>query len=142
MVYTSGGSFTNPYTFKSSSYIWTFGFFFFGLILFNKIEFKITYLYVFLISLLYIYFYSVFGIPENIQNLILNYSDKFEYHKGSDYFLLCLSLRLFFNRVGNNKRFNFEIFIAFTSLYFPLMLYKSRGALLLLFFFCYWINSI
>ena len=31
MVYTSGGSFTNPYTFKSSSYIWTFGFFFFGL---------------------------------------------------------------------------------------------------------------
>ena len=70
MVYTSGGSFTNPYTFKSSSYIWTFGFFFFGLILFNKIEFKITYLYVFLISLLYIYFYSVFGIPENIQKVV------------------------------------------------------------------------
>ena len=128
MVYTSEGSFTNPYTFKSSSYIWTFGFFFFGLILFNKIEFKITYLYVFLISLLYIYFYSVFGIPENIQNLILNYSDKFEYHKGSDLLIMFIVTFYLFNRIGNNKRLNFEIFIVFTSLYFPLMLYKSRGA--------------
>ncbi len=128
MVFYTGGSLLNPYIFKSSSYIWTIGFLFFGLIYFDKITIEEKHLYIFLVAVLYIYYYSLYGIPENLQEIILRFSDKFEYHKGSDLLIMFVSTFFIYNRVAKNKRFSMEVFLCFSAIYFPLLLFKSRGA--------------
>ena len=128
LVFTSKGSLLNTYTFKSSTYIWTIGFFYLGMFVFekNKISKKFSGIFVFL--LIYIYFYNIYGIPDSVQSIFLLFSDKFEYHKGSDLLVMFVAAFFVFNKVLSNKRIALEIFLIFTSLYFPLLLYKSRGA--------------
>ena len=128
LVFISKGSLLNTYTFKSSTYIWTIGFFYLGMFVFekNKISKKFSGIFVFL--LIYIYFYNIYGIPDSVQSIFLLFSDKFEYHKGSDLLVMFVASFFVFNKVLSNKRIALEIFLIFTSLYFPLLLYKSRGA--------------
>ena len=104
------------------------GFLFFGLIYFDKITIEEKHLYIFLVAVLYIYYYSLYGIPENLQEIILRFSDKFEYHKGSDLLIMFVSTFFIYNRVAKNKRFSMEVFLCFSAIYFPLLLFKSRGA--------------
>ena len=44
-------------------------------------------IYLSLFGLFVIYVYSTRGISDNLQNFFLNYTDKFEYSKGSDILL-------------------------------------------------------
>ena len=135
MVYFSDGSLFNLYVFKSSTYIWTIGFLFLGyrVASFKIINFKNV--SIFIILLLYIYIYSIYGIPDDMQNFFLNFSDKFEYHKGSDILIMFVSSFFLFNRILKNKRLSLEIFLCFSVVYLPLLLYKSRGAFISLIIF-------
>ena len=126
--YYSNSSFINPYTFKASSYIWVTGFYFFG-IYFSKFHtISIKYLYLLIFLLIYLYYFAVFGLPDFVVKFFLNTSDKFEPHKGSDLLILFSSVFFISNRIFNNKRNAFEVFLIFIALYTPLLLYKSRGA--------------
>lgn len=127
-VIISEGDFLNLYVYKSSSYIWTLGFLFFGSVIGSFINIKKEMFYLFFIILIYLYVYSIYGIPESYQNNFLNYADKFEYHKGSDVLIMFTSVFFLYNRSGIFNKFNSDIFLIFSSIYAPLLLYKSRGA--------------
>ncbi len=127
-VFISNSSFLNPYTYKVSSYIWPIGFFFLGLHFFNQYRVNLKYLIVLLIGLIYLYFFSIFGLPSSVVEFIRSISDKFEPHKGSDLLIMFSSTFFIFNRYMENKRTALEVFSLFTFLYLPLLLFKSRGA--------------
>lgn len=127
-VIISDGNFLNLYVFKSSAYIWTLGFLFLGSIFGSFLNIKKEIFSIFFLVLIFIYFYSIYGIPEFYQNKFLNYSDKFEYHKGSDLLIMFISVFFLFNRSKVFKKNKIDIFLIFLSLYAPLLLYKSRSA--------------
>lgn len=129
-IFLSGSNLANPYTFKSSSYIWSIGFLFFGSFLSYNFELKINVVRFFVFLSLYLYYFSFYGVNENIQSLFLKISDKFEYHKGSDVFLFLIASLFLLIRYEKNKNISLEILLVTYSFFSPLLLYKSRGAFL------------
>ena len=81
LVFYSDGSFSNLYIYKSSSYIWSLGFIVLGLVIGNTSNISHKNIYPFFFICIFIYFYSIYGIPDSYQSIFLNFSDKFEYHK-------------------------------------------------------------
>jgi len=127
--------FTSPYTYKSSSYIWTIGFFFLGYFFFKVNNISTSYVYFQIGVLVYIYFFSIYGLPSSISDFFLSISDKFEPHKGSDILIIFVTVFFISNRLNNNKRFAFELFISFSVAYLPLILFKSRASFIALLIF-------
>jgi hypothetical protein len=134
-VITSKGSFTDLYIYRSSSYIWSIGFLYLSLIIFEKRKPSVNYMYALIASLVWIYIYNIYGLSDQLQNLLLIISDKFEYHKGSDLLIMFVVTFFVINRMIVNKRTTFEIFIVFSSLYLPILLFKSRSAFIAFFIF-------
>lgn len=126
----SDSSPSNTYTFKSSSYIWSIGFMFFGLLFSYYFELKKSVIRLFIFLFLYLYYFSFYGVNNDIQNYFLNISDKFDYHKGSDVFLFLITTIFLYVRLEKNKTIGLEILIITYSFFSPLILYKSRGAFL------------
>ena len=129
------GNSISTYTFRSSSYIWTTGFLFFGYHFFRVNTLSRNLIYVGIPILIYIYFFSIYGFPQAIIDFILSISDKFEPHKGSDLLIIYVTIVFVVNKLFMDKRRGFEIFILLTSLYFPLMLFKSRASFIAFLFF-------
>ena len=133
-LYTNS-SFTSPYTYKSSSYIWTIGFFFLGYFFFRVNNISTSFMYFQIGVLVYIYFFSIYGLPTSISDFFLTISDKFEPHKGSDILIMFVTVFFISNRLNSNKRFAFELFVAFSVAYLPLILFKSRASIIALLIF-------
>ena len=129
------GNSISTYTFRSSSYIWTTGFLFFGYHFFRVNTLSRNLIYVGIPILIYIYFFSIYGFPQAIIDFILSISDKFEPHKGSDLLIMYVTIVFVVNKLFMDKRLGFEIFILLTSLYLPLMLFKSRASFIAFLFF-------
>lgn len=121
-------SFFSPYTYKTSSYIWTIGMLFLGANFFKHNYFNPNVLRGLYFILIFIYIYGTYGIPQTLIDYILKYSDKFEPHKGSDILIIFVGIFFINNRYFKNKRVVLEIFILFSCLYLPLFGFKSRGA--------------
>ena len=128
----SGSSFLDSYTYKSSSYIWVLGFFFLSYGIFEKYKFNKYYVNFYIPVLIYIYFVAIYDLPYPVQEFILSISDKYEPHKGSDIVIMFVAVFFIFNRINQNKRIVLEIFILFSCLFLPLLLYKSRAAFIAL----------
>jgi len=116
--------------YKNSSYIWTFGGIAIGFLLskihpkiFNKID-----IYFSLFCLFLIYIYTTKGISENRQNFLLNFSDKFEYLKGSDVLLALIIILYFVLFKLNFSNSAFNVLLISSALFIPLFLYKSRSS--------------
>ena len=133
-LYTNS-SFTSPYTYKSSSYIWTIGFFYLGYFFFRVNNISTSFMYFQIGVLVYIYFFSIYGLPTSISDFFLTISDKFEPHKGSDILIMFVTVFFISNRLNSNKRFAFELFVAFSVAYLPLVLFKSRASIIALLIF-------
>jgi len=117
--------------YKNSSYIWTFGGIAIGFLLskihpkiFNKID-----IYFSLFGLFLIYIYTTKGISENRQNFLLNFSDKFEYLKGSDVLLALIIILYFVLFKLNFSNSAFNVLLISSALFIPLFLYKSRSSI-------------
>ena len=131
----------SSYTYKSSSYIWTIGYFFFGLFIFSNLDLnqKLKYIitYAFMAIPFIHYIFSTGYFPNFVIDFFNVYSDKFEFTKASDIMLSLL--------VGNllclkNIKSNFVKILYFTfsvPFVLPLMLFMSRGSFVsgVLFFF-------
>ena len=124
----NGGSLTNLYSYKSSSYIWMLGVIFFSgyfvSFIFNK---KTPFI---LLSFYLVYQFSTIHYPLSIIKFFENYSDKFDFQKGSDLLIIYVVSILFIQRNLKNKFFFFSIFLLSSSILLPLFLYKSKGAFL------------
>lgn len=125
----TSASFLNYEIYKTSSYIWSFGGLFFILFFIKVFKFKI---YLFdiimsIFSLLLFYIYSTRGISENTQNMLLNFTDKFEYPKGSDLLLAFIFINYLILQKFKYSQMSINILLLNTSLYLPLFLVKSRS---------------
>ena len=116
-----------PYTYKASSYIWTFSIFFMGV---HGYKFKIgsQLIFLFEIILLSIFFISIYDFPTYVIDFFNTYSDKYEPHKGSDLGLFFIIVTLLINKFYKYSRLSFVIFIINLGFFLPLILYRSRAA--------------
>ena len=87
-AFESNSFFTEPYTYRASSYIWTMGFLFLGVWLKKDIVININQLFLIEIVLIIVYVVSILNYPNFIQEFFYNTSDKYELHKGSDLLLI------------------------------------------------------
>ena len=124
----SESNFFTTYTYKSSSYIWSISFLFLGYYLFNFKDFDYLYLNIFRASLLVIYIFLVIKTPVFIVNFFKVYSDKIEFHKGSDILLFFVIIMVLNNKRISKDNFSIYYFLILSSLFFPLLLFKSRAA--------------
>lgn len=126
-TYFSESKLTDPYTYKASSYIWVFGFFYLGYLTTINFKFQKRIFNLSLFILIYIYFVAINDLPIKFQQFVLTISDKYEPHKGSDILIMFIAIMFIFTRI-NTKRIGIEVLCVFSFLFFPLLLYKSRGA--------------
>jgi len=117
----------NLYTFKSSSYIWTLIFIFFGYIYFLPDKYKDLFFYSTVICLILMYIISTGNYPNFIIAFFNGVSDKFQFLKGSE-----LSLVLIITNLMAKNKFTQKIYLRFlilsSAIYFPLLLFNSRAA--------------
>jgi len=127
-VVASGSSLFNLYTYKSSSYIWSLGFIYVGYLYYKFASLEKLTSYILAISLPMVYILSTTYFPSSWMIFFGNYSDKFDFVKGSDlllsYIIVCLFLRI------NNESnlYTFTYFMISSGVFIPLLMYKSKGA--------------
>ena len=124
----NSGSLTNLYSYKSSSYIWMLGVVFFSGYFVSSIFNKKTSLI--LLSFYLVYQFSTIHYPLSIIKFFENYSDKFDFQKGSDLLIVYVVSILFIQRNLKNKFLSLSVFLLSSSILLPLFLYKSKGAFL------------
>ncbi len=129
-LFVTGGSLTELYTYKSSSYIWTLSFLFMGMFAFDKFERNNSFnmFFPFLLPLTYIF--SVLFYPQPVADFFVRFSDKFDYLKASDVFLVFVLTNIINQKIFK-KEFSYYMYLLFSSaIFIPLFLFKSRGAFL------------
>lgn len=123
-----GYEFFNLYPFKASSYIWVLGFFYVGRNSNYNFSSKKSLVAIYL-ALVLSYFSSIFGITNDYQEMLLRYTDKFDYLKASDLIIFFIFFLYFFKQSIFSNQLNINLFIfLFSIFYLPLMMNKSRGA--------------
>ena len=123
-----GYEFFNLYPFKASSYIWVLGFFYVGRNSNYNFSSKKSLVAIYL-ALVLSYFSSIFGITNDYQDMLLRYTDKFDYLKASDLIIFFIFFLYFFKQSRFSNQLNINLFIfLFSIFYLPLMMNKSRGA--------------
>lgn len=121
---------TNTYIFKTSSYIWSLGFFFFsGYVLSNVDDTKILRISL-TILLPFLYLFSTGYYPDRFILFFNNYSDKFQFPKSSDTLLILIVTNLLLKK-SSKEKFLLYLFSS-TALFLPLFLFQSRGTFLAL----------
>ena len=96
------GSFLSTYTFKSSSYIWSIGFFYLGIIICKDISISTRIPYLIGFYLIYLYIYAVLDFPQSVMDFFLSISDEYEPHMNSDILIMTLVLLYFVNLFFEN----------------------------------------
>jgi len=129
-------SLLKPYAFKTSSYIWTASFLFIGSYLLSKSNKLVLKFSVFI--LLLIYLFSTGNYPNFLIDLFYKISDKFQFIKGSEMTIAYISIVLLNLKLYKNQKINFTMLVIFGALFFPVLMFASRGAFLgALFFFIF-----
>jgi hypothetical protein len=131
----SDSNFTDPYTFKTSSYIWTISLLFLSVYLFTYVDFNPQYCWIFIPVPFLMYLFSTGYYPDFIINLFKEYSDKFQFLKASDIMIATISANLFIYNLLQKKIYRFLYLVVTVSLILPLLLYMSRGSFVALFIY-------
>lgn len=129
IMFSNNGSYVELYSYKSSTYIWMLGSFFFGF-LFLEMIFNKKSLFVIIIILYLVYQFSTIHYPNIFIKFFETHSDKFDFQKGSDLLIVYVVSTLFIKRNMKNSYNSFSIFLVSSSILLPLLLYKSKGAFL------------
>ena len=128
VLFNGPGQF-DTYIFKASSFIWMISYIYLGYFLSKIHNINNTFL-LFSIPLLLIFVFSFYKYPQFLIDFFTNYSDKFDFPKGSDLLLLLvLSSYLIKNHINNKEYYFWYFFITF-SVFLPGLLFKSKGAFL------------
>ena len=135
LVIVNNGSLISTYTYKSSSYIWSFGFLYLGFFLTKNLKISKYLPIFFVIYYVYLYIYAVYDFPEFLIDFFLNISDKYEPHKGSDILIMLIAPLFLILRLYKSERKSMVYLLLTSSLFLPLLLYKSRGAFIAFLFF-------
>ena len=127
-LFINNGNIFNLYSLKTSSYIWIISLFFF-LYLSKKyfyIDLKLDKFLPYLLFLVYIL--STIYYPEFLINIFQTFSDKFEFAKASDIFLIYVFTNIS-NFMNFQSKFNALMYLFFSSaVLIPLFLFMSKGS--------------
>ena len=129
-VVLSGGSFVEPYTYKSSSYIWTLIFIYLGIYLYENKHLLRFDIKILLVTLPLTYVLSSVYYPKFIQRFFINYSDVLDFLKASDLLLVFVVTNYMFFIASKNYKSPFIYLIVSGAIFFPYMAFKSKGAIL------------
>tara|TARA_B100001113_G_scaffold351397_1_gene350373 strand:- start:5868 stop:7202 length:1335 start_codon:yes stop_codon:yes gene_type:complete len=127
-LFINNGNIFNLYSLKTSSYIWIISLFFF-LYLSKKyfyVDLKLDKFLPYLLFLVYIL--STIYYPEFLINIFQTFSDKFEFAKASDIFLIYVFTNIS-NFMNFQSKFNALMYLFFSSaVLIPLFLFMSKGS--------------
>ena len=119
----------DTYIFKSSSFIWMISYIYLGYFLSKIHNISNTFL-LFSIPLFLIFVFSFYKYPQFLIDFFTNYSDKFDFPKGSDLLLLLVLSNYLIKNYIHNKEYYFWYFFITFSVFLPGLLFKSKGAFL------------
>ncbi len=118
----------DPYAYRASSYIWTLSYLFVGYYFVSKeIINKYVLSLIFLVPI-FTYIISTGNYPNFIMSFFNEFSDKFQFLKGSDLALSFIASTFFIKNLNFNSKLKFSFFVFMAYLYIPLLLFSSRGA--------------
>jgi len=124
------------YTFRSSVSIWYIAYFFFGLFIFKNFKFKKFYFVIGYIGLALQYMFNVLYYPSFLEEFFNQYSDKTQFLKGSEIAIFFIIVTLFSNKFNKNSIYLY-VFVILSSVYLPLMFFKSRSGGFALFIYVF-----
>ena len=121
-------SLLNTYFVRSSSYVWSVAFIFFGLYFLNLLRDN-YYLIGFLATApIIVYLFSTGRYPDFMMTFFATWSDKFQFIKGSDLMLTYVVASLSLIKLLKNKYISTGYLFFASGAFFPLLLFNSRGA--------------
>lgn len=130
LIFARGDSFDTPYVYKASSYIWILGYLLLGYVFQNKFHSTKNEIVSLNVILLISYFLGVIYYPNFLINFFTSYSDKFDFPKASMYLLFYVLVTHLNFKQFNKNPINYYYFLSLSGLFFPLFIFKSRGAFL------------
>ena len=135
----SNSSILNLYTYRTSSYIWTFLMFFVGYSIVTKYDYSYNLRYLLILIPIFTYIISTGNYPNVVIDFFNFYSDKFQFIKASDLAIGLYISTLIINKHISSKVTAFNLTVLITSIFIPLMLFNSRGSFfsILVFLFIY-----
>jgi len=130
----NSANFLDLYLYKSSVYIWYISFTFFGLIIFRNLEITKNYFYIGYIGLIIQFMFNVLYYPDFLTHFFNEYSDKTQFLKGAEIAIFFIVVTFFANKYVENGSL-VDLFVLTSSLYIPLIFFKSRSAAIVLLFY-------
>ncbi|MAV60965.1 MAG: hypothetical protein CMQ83_01210 [Gammaproteobacteria bacterium] len=128
IVPLTNGSFFDPYTFRSSSYVWTFAFLLISNIFLSSSKYDNQFFRLIPYFLPALYILSTIKFPDFLITFFVNYSDKFDFVKASDLLLVFIATNFIVRKVYKITKTDFSYFIFSSAVYLPYLLFKSKGA--------------
>ena len=128
-------SILSTYFIRSSSYVWSIAFIFFGLYFLNILN-NNKYLTILLSTApIIVYLFSTGRYPDFMMRFFETWSDKFQFIKGSDLMLTYIVVCLTLIKLLKNKYISIGYLFLASGAFFPLLLFNSRGAFIAAFLF-------
>ena len=127
-------NFLDLYIYKSSVFIWYISFMFLGYIVFKNIEITNNFFYLGYLGLFIQFMFNVFYYPDILRNFFNEFSDKTQFLKGAEIAIFFIVVTFLANK-STNKGPLIDLFVLTSSIYIPLIFFKSRSAAIALFIY-------
>lgn len=128
----NSANFLDLYLYKSSVYIWYISFIFFGYLFFKNIEITKNFFYLGYLGLLTQFLFNIVYYPEFLIKFFNEYSDKTQFLKGAEIAIFFIIVTFFSNKFSEGGPL-VDLFVLMSSIYIPLIFFKSRSAAIALF---------
>ncbi|MAR64485.1 MAG: hypothetical protein CMB83_00940 [Flammeovirgaceae bacterium] len=129
VVFITKTDLTSTYAYKSSSYIWTVSFIFFGVFIHKYLNNLLIYFVpIFFITPLVIYIMASGNYPNFIMQFFIDYSDKFQFLKASDILIALISSYYFVKITKIGQKYEVIYLFCFCSIFLPVLMKLSRGS--------------
>ena len=132
--FINSANFLDLYLYKSSVYIWYISFMFLGFIIFKNIEITKNYFYFGYLGLFIQFIFNVIYYPEFLTQFFNEFSDKTQFLKGAEIAIFFIVVTFFANKYVENGPL-VDLFVLTSSIYIPLIFFKSRSAAIALFIY-------
>ena len=130
----NSANFLDLYLYKSSVYIWYISFIFFGYIVFKNIEITKNFFYLGYLGLIIQFIFNVIYYPDFLTQFFNVYSDKTQFLKGAEIAIFFIVVTFFANKYIEKGPL-VDLFALTSSIYIPLIFFKSRSAAIALFIY-------
>ena len=127
-LFVNDGNILDTYTYKSSSYIWMFGYFWMGYLIFKNLEINNIFLAGLILIPIVIYIFNSGNYPDFFINFFKRNSDKFQFIKGSDVLMAFIFCTFLLKKYIKSKTFYMTYLNLMGSLLLPLLLTLSRAS--------------